>query len=366
MTTLTLSRIPAVDGLRGVAILAVLSFHFVNNQLVNSVTTSGLVLAKITSFGWAGVDLFFVLSGFLITSVLLEKKGSKNFFSTFFIRRIFRIIPCYYLLLVIFLLIQVVPYFASNPLLVGNKAIPMLSYFAMVHNLFMANMNNLGNDMLSITWSIGIEEQFYIIFPFLVYWVDEKKIPIVLALLIVLASVVRSQIDNWIPAYVLLPTRMDALSVGALVACFFRHEYFNPAMKKYKYHLISLLVIDVSACAYLYFENGDLGPIRHGLFAAAFGILLLFALHPIPVYTAVLNLKPLQWVGKISYSLYLFHYLILAVFHHVAGNSNGLVLESNSDLIVTVTALSFSFIFAWALYNWFERPLVTWGRTLVK
>lgn len=366
MTPLALSRIPAVDGLRGVAILAVLSFHFVNNQLVHSVMAAGRILAKMTSFGWAGVDLFFVLSGFLITTVLLEKKGSKNFFSSFFIRRIFRIIPCYYLLLVIFLLIQAVPYFSSNHLLVGNQAIPMLSYFAMVHNLFMANSNNLGNDVLSISWSIGIEEQFYIIFPFLVYWVDEKKIPIVLGLLVVIASVVRSQVDNWIPAYVLLPTRMDALSVGALVACFFRNGYFSHTMEKYKYHLFTLFVVDVCVCAYLYIENGDLGPIRHGLFAAAFGILLLFALYPIPVYTDILSLKPLQWVGKISYSLYLFHYLILAVFHHVAGNSNGLVLESNLDLIVTLTALSFSFIFAWALYNWFEGPFVTWGRSLVK
>jgi peptidoglycan/LPS O-acetylase OafA/YrhL len=362
MTTLTLNRIPAVDGLRGVAILAVLSFHFVNNQLVNSVTANGRILAKVTSFGWAGVDLFFVLSGFLITSVLLKKKKSNNFFTAFFIRRIFRIIPCYYLLLAIFLLIQAVPYFSTNHLLVGNKAIPMFSYFSMVHNLYMAHANNL----LSISWSIGIEEQFYIVFPFLIYWIDEKKIPFVLGILIVLASIARSHIDDWIPAYVLLPTRMDALSVGALVACFFRHEYFSQIMGKYKYHLVSLLIIDMCVCAYLYFKQGDLGPIRHGLFAAAFGISLLFALYPIPVYTNILCSRHLQWIGKISYSLYLFHYLILATFHHIAGNRAGLVLESKFDLAVTLMALSFSFIFAWALYNWLERPLVACGRTFVK
>ena len=144
------NRIPELDGLRGVAIILVLSFHYINNQLVNSVSSLGSFFCKLTSFGWAGVDLFFVLSGFLIGSVLLKTKASNNFFKTFYIRRLFRIVPTYYLLLLIYIIIQRIHYFDDNYLLSGNHAIPIDSYFAMIQNFYMANAHNMGNGVLSI------------------------------------------------------------------------------------------------------------------------------------------------------------------------------------------------------------------------
>src|ERR1700722_13730876 len=105
-------RIPEVDGLRGIAILLILFFHYINNQLTGSAFRAGKLLYGATSFFWSGVDLFFVLSGFLIGTILLRNKGSDRYFSTFYMRRLVRIIPNYYLLITLFALLAALPYFS--------------------------------------------------------------------------------------------------------------------------------------------------------------------------------------------------------------------------------------------------------------
>ena len=154
ITSIRQKRIPELDGLRGIAVLMIIIFHYVNNQLVNSHSLTGRIIYGITSFGWVGVDLFFVLSGFLIGTILMNNKGAENYFSTFYIRRIVRIIPNYYLLLVLFILIGLIPLFSSDDFLAGNNTIPMWTYFLMVHNIFMAHQQNFGNTPISVTWSI--------------------------------------------------------------------------------------------------------------------------------------------------------------------------------------------------------------------
>ena len=172
-----MKRLVAIDGIRGIAILMVVSFHYLNVQLVNSTSTIGKIFSKATYFGWVGVDLFFVLSGFLIGTILLKNKTSKNYFSTFYIRRIVRIIPNYYLLLIIYIVINFFEVFKNDYNLTGNNVIPIWSYFLMVHNFFMAHINNLGNESIVITWSIGIEEQFYLLIPFVLYKMNSRFLP---------------------------------------------------------------------------------------------------------------------------------------------------------------------------------------------
>jgi len=143
------SRIPELDGLRGIAVILVVSFHYINNQLLSADTTIGKLSSKITSFGWVGVDLFFVLSGFLIGTILMNNKGSGKYFSTFVLRRIVRIIPNYYLLIGIYAGINLIPLFSSDYFLRGNRVIPVWSYLFMVHSIFMARLNNFGNTSIS-------------------------------------------------------------------------------------------------------------------------------------------------------------------------------------------------------------------------
>jgi peptidoglycan/LPS O-acetylase OafA/YrhL len=359
----TSGRIPELDGLRGVAILLVISFHYINNQLVHSPNKLGLIVSKLTSFGWVGVDLFFVLSGFLIGSILIRNKKSKKYFSTFYLRRLVRIVPNYYFLIVVFIIILSIPWFAGNYFLSGNNVIPTWSYFTMVHNFYMAYFKNFGNTAMSVTWSIGIEEQFYIIFPFIVYFIKDQWLPFILIAAIIMASFIRATYQNWVPQYVLLPCRMDAISFGALVAWINYHYDLKALTKKYFLPFIVIIAADIIICAYLFVKYNDLGAVKNSLFALVFAILLIFSLtYADSWYGRFLRNKILVWIGAISYSLYLFHYLILGIFHHLTGNKTGIGIYNINDLVISVIALIVSILFSWLVFKVLETPLVNWGK----
>lgn len=362
-STLKQQRIPELDGLRGIAILLVISFHYLNNQLVGSTEFTGKFLGKITSFGWVGVDLFFVLSGFLIGSILLRNKGSRNYFSSFYLRRLVRIIPNYYLLLFIFMTITAVPWFTGNYFLTGNNVLPSWSYFAMIHNFYMANLANLENDAMSVTWSIGIEEQFYIVFPFVVYFLKDQWLPFILVIAIVAASFLRGGYQSWIPPYVQLQCRMDAISFGALVA-WVNHRYDVTILaKKYFWVLLICIAADIAVCGFLLIKFNDLGVAKNTLFAMVFAILLVFALtFADSWYGTLLRNKILVWIGTISYSLYLFHYLILGLLHHFTSNGNGIGINTTKDVIVSLAAFLVTIVFSWLVFRLLETPMVNWGK----
>ncbi len=358
-----LKRIPELDGLRGIAILSVVSFHYLNNQLVGSENAIGKLIYKLTSFGWIGVDLFFILSGFLIGTILIQSKNSKNYFSTFYIRRVVRIIPNYFLLILIFMGLLAIPFFANNYFLTGNNVIPAWSYFAMVHNFYMASLDNLGNSAMSVTWSIGIEEQFYIIFPLVIYLLKDKWIPYLLGITIVLAIFFRMQFDSWIPPYVLLHCRMDAIAFGALVAYFNYHynlrEWVNTNFK----WLTIILTTEIILCGYFFYRYQDLGVLRNTYYGIFFSISLVIAItKKDSYYAALLRNKALMWVGTISYSLYLFHYMILGLFHHLFNNGNSIGIENGKDILISISAFAFSLLFAFFIYKRLETPMIKIGK----
>ena len=356
-------RIPELDGLRGVAILLVLSFHFVNNQLVSTSSSVGKILARVTSFGWVGVDLFFVLSGFLIGSILLRNRLSLRFFRTFYIRRFVRIVPNYYLLLLVFMLLRKLPVVAENHFMSGGGEIPIWSYFAMVHNIFMANLNSLGNDAISVTWSIGIEEQFYILFPIILYFLNPRYIPHFLVLVIIMANLIRIGFERWIPPYVLLPCRMDAIAMGVGVAWIDQKVGVREVAVRKAKLLFSLMIISVISCSYLYFKYKDIGFVRNTIFALVFSILLIWSLSDrSKLLGEFLRNRYLMWIGTISYSLYLFHYIILGLFHEIFLNNQGVIIRNMKDVVLTISAFCLSIIFSWIIYKYIEAPCVRIGK----
>lgn len=355
-------RIIELDGLRGIAILLVVSFHYINNQMVDRTDSLSKAITKATSFGWVGVDLFFVLSGFLIGSILIANKSSQNYFKTFYARRFVRIVPNYFLLLIVFLTMWNLPYFASNYFLSGKQEIPFWSYFLMVHNFFMAKYETLGNDALSVTWSIGIEEQFYLLFPFIVYFFPRKWIPWILVTLIFGAFGFRSLFDHWIPRYVLLPSRMDGLAIGFLIGYLSQ----TGALVTYRKLILKasrlVIILILAICTLSYWKYNDLGIAKHTLFAIGFGILVIYALMlPKTWLGSFLRSKALVWIGAISYSLYLFHYLIMVVVFHIAGYT-GVGIFGIKEIILTIIAFSTSLIVSWLIYRWLEQPMVKIGK----
>lgn len=213
------STIPALDGLRGIAILLVLLHHF---TILEPATSGDAWLAYVARIGWVGVDLFFVLSGFLITGILIDARDSDRYFTSFYARRTLRIFPLYYL--VTFLSLVVLPHFPFWFDLLAGPGAPreQLPYWLYLTNFAVAARERFMHGVLDISWSLAIEEQFYLVWPAVVWFCPPRALGWLCAGLIGLATLGRlAALGSGtapIAVYVLPFFRADALATGALLA----------------------------------------------------------------------------------------------------------------------------------------------------
>jgi peptidoglycan/LPS O-acetylase OafA/YrhL len=165
--------IPALDGLRGIAIILVMLHHFTYYRPETGIDA---VIAGVPLFGWVGVDLFFVLSGFLITGILLDSRGSTRYFTNFYARRTLRIFPLYYL--VLFLALVALPQFPSvHTVLAGDIEMPpRWPYWAYLTNFSVAERGFV-HGWVDVAWSLAIEEQFYLVWPLVIWLCPQRLLP---------------------------------------------------------------------------------------------------------------------------------------------------------------------------------------------
>ncbi len=221
------TRIPALDGLRGIAILLVLLCHAVFVELHSSskLLSPLLIVGRLT---WSGVDLFFVLSGFLIGGILLDAKGSPRYFKTFYVRRAYRILPPYAVAVALFSLRYFLSHGSAGPLgSFSPSSIPWLSYVTFTQNLWMAWLATFGVGTMAATWSLAVEEQFYLTVPFVIRKIGRSRLTFVLVAVVVAAPLLRTMLrlffhNSGLACYVLMPCRADALSLGVLSAVLVR------------------------------------------------------------------------------------------------------------------------------------------------
>ena len=225
------SRIPELDGIRGLAILSVLFYHYISIQGPAPPGSIVDILQRLVILGSTGVDLFFVLSGFLIGGILLDAKDSSRYFSTFYTRRFFRIIPVYFAWIAVYILVA---RFGGKHLLAlshsGNA--PPLGYIVYDHYLFLQNFyldkfHGLAGAWFDHTWSLAVEEQFYLVIPLLVFFLPRRAYKIFLYCVILLSPILRivllkTGILNAGLIGQLTFTRADVLAVGALAALYWR------------------------------------------------------------------------------------------------------------------------------------------------
>src|SRR5213594_314733 len=214
-------HIPALDAVRGVAILLVLIFHF--SSYGHGLAPSPLFIDRLyylmSRAGWIGVDLFFVLSGFLITGILYDAKESDHYFRNFYVRRVLRIFPLYYGALIIFLV--VLPWLAP-----GNAELQLMKRDAIWYWTYLSNVRTAYNGWpgfgaIGHFWSLAVEEQFYLIWPVIVLALSRRHLQACCLACIIGALVVRVGLNakgNETAAFVLTPARIDALAVGAYLA----------------------------------------------------------------------------------------------------------------------------------------------------
>lgn len=213
------TRIPALDGLRGIAILLVLVFHLLDRLPANAGIFRYLVVAG--RLAWSGVDLFFVLSGFLIGGILLDAQRSPHYYKTFYLRRAFRILPIYAVLLALAATRNLPVHWAVLGKLYPSN-IPWVCYLTLTQNFAMA-LGMRGLMSLSPTWSLAVEEQFYLTVPLIVRKLSRLHLTRLLVMALVAAPLLRTLLYHFysrgpIACHRLMPCRADALSLGVLSA----------------------------------------------------------------------------------------------------------------------------------------------------
>jgi peptidoglycan/LPS O-acetylase OafA/YrhL len=302
-------HIDSLDGLRGIAILLVFCYHYLPNNDHNP-------FSWMASLGWTGVDLFFVLSGFLITGILYDTRKATNFFKVFYARRALRLFPLYFFAVAIVLVVGVL---SHSP--IGWKAIPFYIYGA---NLMLPLKNGSPNFTPYFScyhfWSLALEEQFYSVWPLVVYFVARRKTLIHICIGGMLSALVFRVVLTHFAAspqilYTELPSRMDSLLVGALLALTLRepgpHRWRTRA-KLYSVIGVCCLILAILLvrAKTLNFTSPGMTSWGYSLLAAVFGCVLALALIPGTVANRVGRLSVLRFFGRYSYGLYVWHALL--------------------------------------------------------
>ena len=356
-------RIPALDGVRGLAILLVMALHFADRTAAGSVANRMYV--QLADVGWAGVDLFFVLSGFLITGLLLDAKGTPNYLRTFWARRVLRIFPVYYLcLLAWFVLIPLLfpphSHFSQNALveLHGSQGW-FWSYLSNWKMGLDGQWTPLGT---SVYWSLAIEEQFYLVWPVVVLMASPRTLAKICLTLIVGSLIARSYLAatdaNPILIYTNTVTRMDTLAIGALVAVAVRDGEWWARLQR---HVGWMFAVALGTLALLWVSIGAFAEYHPLMQTAGFTALaVLFAAliaHAVaaPVgspIARVFSSSLLRSFGKYSYAMYLFHETIavLVVPHLPFGEVHALWAQlARFAVLLPITVLAA--VLSWHLFE---------------
>lgn len=381
------THIPALDGLRGVAILAVLCFHLTDVMIASpSSPWIDRVLRRVFSQGWMGVDLFFVLSGFLITGILLDAKGTAHYFRNFYARRVLRIFPLYYAVVAFYLLVlpRIAPQASSvYGVVIGHPLLYWLylSNHAIAHALAGGRQSFVG--VLGPTWSLGVEEQFYLFWPLVVYLSSRRGMIRAcigaVALAIALRIVLLANGTHWAYISTLTPCRLDALAIGGLLACLIRQR---PGLARLARRAVPVAALSALAFA-LIFATQHLISWDQGRMRYAFGFTVVAVLSACLMLLAItgprrrllsrlLTHPLLTTFGKYSYGLYLLHVPLQEVIRRHMIPVERFPTLAGSHLPGTLAymgvSLSIYYVAAWLSWHLFEvqflklKRLVPMGR----
>jgi peptidoglycan/LPS O-acetylase OafA/YrhL len=375
------TRIPELDGIRGLAVLLILIAHYVFGSFTpDDESILAVSVHFVFSLAWSGVDLFFVLSGFLIGGILIDQRGTENYFKTFYLRRICRIFPLYFLWLIIFVILfflisarfhqkWVLPLF-------DLQGIPQWLYFFFLQNFRMAKSGLFGPCWLGSTWSLAIEEQFYLLMPLIIWLMPARKLPHLLVLLILMVPLFRIYLYLYhynIFQYVLLPCRADSLLLGVLCACLFRNKSARDWLEANQPRLFQMFIVLMLGGVYLtfiakgkdVFYVGNLFEITswgYTCLASFYACLLLIVLTAKSgMIVGIMRLPMLRKLGTIAYGVYLIQGVMLLVAHGLMGKEAS--IKNFSDGLITFAALVATLLLAKFSWRFFEKPIIDYGHS---
>jgi len=338
-------RVKELDGIRGIAILMVLVWHTLS--CYRDDLSPGSVLHYLqmpTRFFWSGVDLFFVLSGFLIGGIILDHHRKPGFLRVFWVRRSCRILPVLTVLLLACWGLRAVLGSDNHPWLFNNL-MPWWSYVTFSQNILMSARESFGGHFLAVTWSLAVEEQFYLAAPLIVLWLGAPTAKRLLIPLAITALFLRVAVPGF-HTYVTTLFRMDALIMGVCVAVIFRKQSLWSLLEDNRKTLLISFVGLLLTAGILSLRHG-FGEFKFTYFSALYALFLTVAL----LYRNTLLTVPLRsgllcfW-GSIAYGLYMYHEPVNGLLHGWwLGSAPS--LKSNLAIAITATGLAVSTLLAW-------------------
>ena len=351
--------LPSIDSLRALAVLAVIIYHVDVNYLPG---------------GFLGVDLFFVLSGYLISSLIIKeyrKTGSLNLYN-FYIRRARRLLPAVYFMITVGLVVMVL----FNEVLLRKSHLDAIfgyiyssNWWYIFHKLDYFDSFGAQSPFKHL-WSLAIEEQFYMVFPLLFLLVNRKKkskdgtyklnknfLYVVLGLILVslIAHILLFDINNISRIYFGTDTRAFSLLVGVVGAILYPMEKLHDKVTPQQnliYSVVSLASIATLITVMIYTSEYNTWLYRGGfLLVAILGLIVIISSgKQHTLMSRLLSFKPVVFIGKISYSLYLWHFPVLVLTTPVSE-------IGNPNIIFVVLRVILTFILATASYVFVETPI---------
>ncbi len=312
-------HVPALDGIRGLAILIVMLGHFAIGFVPNR--PADVAVLTLMQTGWAGVDLFFVLSGFLITGILLEAKGAAHYYRSFYVRRVLRIFPAYYAFLFLFFIVipAVKPFDPSGPFGGWNAAQWWFwGYASNLQILFPAWPRPLP---LTHFWSLAVEEQFYLIWPAMVLLTTRKGLIRTCIAFMILSVALRIWLHfagfNPTAGYRITPARLDTLATGALLAILVRDSAWWSRIRRLAAPVTAAAltgIVAISIPTHSMLQTGFvMQSVGYTLLAIVGAGLIVFAIDPRAVTSVTnrfLSHRFMRFFGKYSYAMYIIHFPI--------------------------------------------------------
>jgi len=350
-------RIVALDGLRGLMTIMVVISHFFA-EVPNG--WHGL------AFGWIAVTMFFVLSGYLVGRLILEKQERANFFKVFYVRRVCRTLPVYFFCVtLVFLILQSFPaaHWAD-----ADVMFPLWSYLTFTQNFFMVATDGIGAHWLAPTWTLTVEEHFYLIAPALFLLVPRRHLLAVFATGALLVTGYRYAAFEYglvskMACLILLPGVGSGLLFGLMAAVLMKTESID--WRRYDLALRAGPLAFLLLTGALKLLDGETGQsfnvLSDATVSAGCALYIMAVVRGAPEGKR-LESRVLCFFGNTSYSVYLTHLAVLGLMH-------GLLLGTRPDvgtmaqLAVTVAALPFVVLVGWAFTRLVEEPITRYGRS---
>jgi len=341
-----------LDGLRGVAILLIIILHYVSRGGYFHYLGPKPLALLLDSF-WSGVDIFFVLSGFLIGGIILDNGRADNFFRVFYLRRSLRILPVAFL--TIGLSYLVIP--ILTPSILWHTQVPSYAYLLFINNFWTARGLN-PFPPLEPMWSLAIEEQFYWMAPAFMLMVGARIRNVLLLMIVMISPILRLR-DFGVSSWDFTLFRLDGFAAGILVAALLRSVRFEEVVAQSRKTinraiiglLIGTLVFTITP-GYSLRVRVAIGISLYSIATA--GVILFLHLNRNGALSYALSRSWLAAIGRVSYFLYLMHLPILVC----------VVIAGVPWLMQPLLALGICMLFAWVSWQLLESRLINIGKRL--